>query len=209
MIKQVLNGLALAIAALPGAMCRAERMLSRHSQVCFSFWGHSFSLLPGMPGVFLRRGFYRWTLDHCAAEVTIEFGVLFSRRTARLERGVYIGPYALIGSAWIQENSLIGSRASLLSGSRQHELLPSGKWSATDEATLETIVIGANTWIGEGAILMAGTGTGCMVAAGTVVSTSIPAGTMVAGNPARFIRRLTPQMHEANEGHERSVPAIR
>ncbi|MDH4062799.1 MAG: acyltransferase, partial [Acidobacteriota bacterium] len=37
---------------------------------------------------------------------------------------------------------------------------------------------------------MAGTGEGCMVAAGAVVSTVVPAHTMVAGNPARFVRRV-------------------
>jgi acetyltransferase-like isoleucine patch superfamily enzyme len=37
---------------------------------------------------------------------------------------------------------------------------------------------------------MADTGPCCMVAAGAVVSTAVPPGVMVAGNPARFVKKL-------------------
>jgi acetyltransferase-like isoleucine patch superfamily enzyme len=205
--KRVCNIVALSVMSPCAFTCLLERRLKPSSQTVFAFWTHVVALLPGVPGVFLRRAFYRWTLDRCAEEVTIEFGALFTRRSARLESGVYVGPYALIGSAWLRENALIGSRASLLSGGQQHELLPSGEWSATDESKLSTIEIGPNTWIGEGAILMAGTGTGCMVAAGGVVSVAVPSGVMVAGNPARFVRRLTSQ--SAEESFGASISAIR
>ena len=207
-LKRACNVVALILTAPLALTCWLERQLSPSSQLVFAFWTQVVALLPGVPGVFLRRGFYRWTLDECAEEVIIEFGALFTRRSARLEHGVYVGPYALIGSAWLRENALIGSRASLLSGGQHHELLPSGEWSATDHTKLSTIEIGPNTWIGEGAILMAGTGGGCMVAAGGVVSTPVPAGVMVAGNPARFVRRLT--SGSAQEGSSgASISAIR
>jgi acetyltransferase-like isoleucine patch superfamily enzyme len=209
LIKRLLNVVALAIVSPAALTCWFEGLLSRRSQALFAFWAQLFAILPGLPGLFLRRAFYRWTLERCAEEVTVEFGVLFSRRSAILDHGAYIGPYALIGSAWIQENCLIGSRASLLSGGRHHELLPTGQWTSTDYAKLETIVIGANTWIGEGAILMAGTGRGCMVAAGAVVSTAVPPGTMVAGNPARFVRRLAPDADARTDDQEPSLSAVR
>ena len=188
--KHVLNQIAFWVAAPAALTCSVERQLSTGSQHCFVFWTHVFALLPGMGGLFLRRGFYRWTLEQCAESVTIGFGALFSRRNAILEPGAYVGAYALVGAAWIGENALIGSRASLLSGTRQHEWLPSGRWSGTDEEKLQRIEIGANTWIGEGAIVMANVGAGCMVAAGSVVSSDVPSGIVVAGNPARFVRRL-------------------
>ena len=207
-LKRTCNLIALILVAPAAFTCWLERRLSASSQLIFAFWTQVVALLPGVPGVFLRRGFYRWTLDECAEEVTIEFGALFTRRSARLEPGVYVGPYALIGSACLRENALIGSRASLLSGGQHHQLLPSGEWSATDHTKLSTIEIGPTTWIGEGAILMAGTGAGCMVAAGGVVSVAVPPGVMVAGNPARFVRRLTSgSTQEQNSGA--SVSAIR
>jgi virginiamycin A acetyltransferase len=189
-IKHVLNQLAFCLAAPAALTCAIERRFRPQSQHCFVFWTHVFAVLPGMAGLFLRRGFYRWTLERCAESVTIGFGALFSRRSAILESGAYVGAYALVGSALLGENCLIGSRASLLSGTRQHEWLPSGRWSATDERKLERIVIGANTWVGEGAIVMADVGAACMVAAGSVVSSAVPSGVVVAGNPARFVRRL-------------------
>jgi serine acetyltransferase len=38
---------------------------------------------------------------------------------------------------------------------------------------------------------MADIGDHCMVAAGSVVASPLPRGVMVAGNPARFVRRIT------------------
>jgi virginiamycin A acetyltransferase len=190
MLKHACNLVALGVVSPCAIACWIERRWSGSSQAIFQLWTHVFALLPGPPGVFLRRAFYRWTLDHCAEEVVIEFGAVFTRRSARVERGVYVGPYALVGSAWLREDTLIGSRASLLSGGQQHELLPSGKWSGTKASNLVRIEIGPDAWVGEGAILMANVGRQCMVSAGAVVSTAVRDGIMVGGNPARFVRTL-------------------
>jgi acetyltransferase-like isoleucine patch superfamily enzyme len=116
--------------------------------------------------------------------------VLFSHRGAEISDGVYIGDYALLGHVRIGQDSLIGSRTSLMSGGQQHRLTAEGKWSATDSAALTTITVGNDVWIGEGAIIMADVGERSMVSAGAVVAAPIKAGIMVAGNPARFVRRL-------------------
>jgi acetyltransferase-like isoleucine patch superfamily enzyme len=192
-LKGSLNAFALAAMA-PGAstVWLGRRLGGEAGRLgVFTFWAHLLAQIPGAPGRFLRRGFYRWTLEQCASDVTIEFGTIFSRPSVRLEEGVYIGTYALIGSAHIGHHSLVGSRTSLLSGGHQHRWLPTGRWSETEASSLVRISIGPHSWIGEGAILTAGTGEGCMVAAGTVVSATVPAHTMVAGNPARFVRRIT------------------
>ena len=162
--------------------------MGRHDLV-YAFWTHVFACIPGYPGMLLRRAFYRWTLERCAGDVTIEFGALITQSRAALGRGVYVGPYALIGWADVGAHTLVGSRASLLSGGNQHHWSPDG-WTPTEPTSLAQIVIGSRTWIGEGAILMANVGSGCMVAAGAVVSAGVPDGVMVAGNPARFVRRV-------------------
>jgi virginiamycin A acetyltransferase len=190
LVKRACNLVSLAIMSPCALSCWAESRLGSTRNSCFDLWVHVVACLPGPPGMFLRRAFYRWTLEACAEEVTIGFGALFSRRSTRLEHGAYVGPYAIVGSASIGENSLIGSRASLLSGGHQHRLLPSGEWSATDERQKTRIEIGSNTWVGEAALLMANVGSGCMVAAGAVVSSPVPSGIMVGGNPARFVQRL-------------------
>ena len=52
--------------------------------------------------------------------------------------------------------------------------------------------IGNNVWIGMNAIVLKGVtiGDDCVIAAGAVVTKDVPPGTIVAGNPARFAKRV-------------------
>ena len=187
--KAVLNALAMAAVAPAALTCWVQEQLMP-SHTIFDLWAHVMAQLPGLPGQFLRRSFYRWLLPACAENVIIGYGAILDRK-AELGPASYVGAYALIGWVRIGEGSLIGSRASIPSGGDQHQFLPSGRWSATDHTRMRQVAIGPHTWIGEGAVIMADIGPRCMVAAGAVVSAPLPEGVMVAGNPARFVRRVT------------------
>jgi acetyltransferase-like isoleucine patch superfamily enzyme len=187
--KMVLNALAMAMVAPAALTCWVQEQLMP-SHTVFDLWAHVMAQLPGLPGQFLRRSFYRWLLPACAENVIIGYGAILDRK-AELGPRSYVGAYALIGWVQIGEGSLIGSRASIPSGGDQHQFLPSGEWSATDHSRMKRVTIGAHTWIGEGAVIMADVGPRCMVAAGAVVAAPLPEGVMVAGNPARFVRRIT------------------
>lgn len=52
------------------------------------------------------------------------------------------------------------------------------------------VVIGADTWLGKGVIVLPGTtiGEGCVVGAGSVVSRSLPPWSIAVGSPARVVR---------------------
>jgi virginiamycin A acetyltransferase len=193
-LKSLLNTLALIVVAPAAGLCWLHERVFPDSVAMFTFWAHVVAQLPGAPGMFLRRAYYRMTLTGCAENVTIEFGAILNRR-AVIEAGAYIGSYALIGWVHVGVNSLIGSRASIPSGGNQHVFLPSGTWSPTQMSALRRVTIGPNTWVGEAAVIMADVGECCMVAAGAVVASAVPAGIMVAGNPARFVRKIT--AHEA------------
>ena len=69
-LKRACNIVALIVLAPSAFTCWLERRLSTSSQFVFSFWTHVVAVLPGLPGVFLRRAFYRWTLQECAEEVS-------------------------------------------------------------------------------------------------------------------------------------------
>jgi virginiamycin A acetyltransferase len=190
-IKQIVDGISLVFALPAAATCWLECRLSPGSEAAYQFWSHVFSLLPGLPGLSLRRAFYRLTLDHCHPDFYIGFGALFTHRQAHVEAGVYIGPYALVGSSRLGRGSMIGSRASLLSGTDLHEMDHStGSWTPYHHTRLRQILVGEHAYIGEGAIIMANIGARAMVAAGTVVSNAVPPAVVVAGNPARFVRKI-------------------
>jgi virginiamycin A acetyltransferase len=189
--KTLLNAAAMVVTAPAALTCWLQERLLPGSPA-FLFWSHVAAQLPGPPGAIVRRGFYRWMLPSCDANVSIEYGAILNRR-AELAPGAYVGQYALIGWVRIGEGSLIGSRVSIPSGGSQHTFLPSGTWSLTDSSRLTCVTIGANTWIGEGAVIMADVGQRCMIAAGAVVAAALPDGVMVAGNPARLVRRVVPE----------------
>jgi acetyltransferase-like isoleucine patch superfamily enzyme len=198
-MKALADACAYAVVSPAIAASVAEQRLRPGAESVFGFCAHVVAWLPGMPGVVLRRAFYRGTLDACARDFYIGFGSLFTHRQATVERGAYIGAYALIGRAHLREGCLVGSRTSLLSGSNPHALQPDGTWGPTEHHRLQQIDIGAHAWIGEGAIIMADIGTKAMVAAGAVVSTAVPPRTMVGGNPARFVRTLEPPGSQPTE----------
>ncbi len=147
-------------------------------------------MLPGVPGVFLRRAFYTMTLERCSAHCHIGFGSIISHRCTVIEKHAYIGSYALIGKAYIGEYCLIGSRVSILSGEALHKLDENGMWTPYSSELLVRVTISKNVWIGEGAIVSADIGESCMIGAGSVVSSKIKSNIMVAGNPARFVKKL-------------------
>lgn len=86
----------------------------------------------------------------------------------------------------IGENVWIGPRVSLIS--MNHDIYDYNKYVLNSP-----IVIGCNSWIATGAIVLSGVvlGEHTVVAAGAVVTKSFPEGNQIlAGNPARVIRKL-------------------
>ena len=168
-------------------MCRLEARFSERGDL-FVLFGQAFSLVPGLPGNWLRRAFGRLTLDGCAADCEIGFLSWFSSRHARIGARVYIGPLSVIGDAVIGEGSLIATRVSILSGRNQHAHGPDGSLIPFSRDRAALVTIGRDTWIGEGAIVMADVGDRCIVASGAVVTSPVESGHVVGGNPARVIR---------------------
>lgn len=190
-LKLVADAAALAVVLPLAGLSGLERRARPGSEGAYRFCTDTLALVPGAPGSFLRRAFYRLTLDACDAECHIGFGAIFTHREAIVERGVYIGTWALVGSARLREGTSIGSRASLLSGTDLHEY-HDGRWTPYDHGKLRQIDLGPHAMVGEGAIVMADVGPSAMVAAGAVVANKVAPRVVVAGNPARFVRHLEP-----------------
>ena len=116
----------------------------------------------------------------------------------------------MIGDAEIGEGSLIATRVSILSGKNQHTHGPDGSLIPFSRDRAALVRIGRDTWIGEGAIIMADVGERCIVASGAVVTSQVGDGQVVGGNPARVIRTLlntpaSPDMSASAGGKDSDV----
>ena len=188
LLKNFLNLFSL-ILVLP--LYLAHRLLGAMGNKDRSFWGFSqfLSMIPGLGGNYLRKNFYRLAMTYCAGDCAILFGTLFSQADTEIGKGVYIGPQCNIGKCRIENNCTIGSGVHIMSGARQHnfEYLDS---PIRDQGGLyEKVLIGEDTWIGNGALIMANIGRKCIVGAGSVVTMDVEDCSVVAGNPARLIRK--------------------
>ncbi len=172
--------------------CWLEKRVSARDEV-FVFWGQALALVPGLPGSYIRRAFYAWTIRSCPSDCVISFLAIVHDRRAELGSRTYLGAGTTVGFVKVGAGSSVASRVSLLSGSQQHEISAEGRLVPFDRATRASPVsIGEETWIGEGAIIMADVGPRCIVGAGSVVSRPVPDGMLVAGNPAKIIRQVFP-----------------
>lgn len=183
----VAAGMALVI--IPAALCRIEARLSQRGEL-FIFFGQALALVPGLPGVLLRRCFYHLTLRSCHLSCTIGFLSYINDSRSEVGRRVYVGSGACLGLVSLGDGCLIGTKSSIINGGNQHQFGPDGRLTPFNRAMARCVHVGEETWIGEAAVLMADIGSRCIVSAGAVVSTPVPDGCMVGGNPARFVRKV-------------------
>jgi acetyltransferase-like isoleucine patch superfamily enzyme len=150
----------------------------------FLFFAHALAMLPGLPGSYLRIGYYSLTLEGTGRHCRIDFGSFFAHSKASFGDRVWVGPYCVLGQVDLGEGTLLASAVQILSGTKQHRRDPSGRLTH-DLASFRRISVGAHCWVGAGALVMADLGEGSTVGAGSVVSRDVPAGITVVGNPAR------------------------
>lgn len=138
----------------------------------------------------------------CGARVGRD--VIFSRKPyVSNKSGVVIGDDCFIGAEILATTKngkiMIGSKTHIITGIIEaknlvrigHNVKISGKCfivdtNHSDENAKKTVVVGDNTWIGYGAILLPGSavGSNCIVGAGAVVTKRFGDNILIAGNPA-------------------------
>lgn len=166
---------------LTGLLLDKDKNIQAYSQF--------YSLLPGICGEYLRLGFYRLSLKKCSSECCISFGTLFSTADVEIGNSVYIGPYCVIGHARIQDDVLIASRVSLLSGLKQHGTKSTKVLIRKQTRRFEVIQVEKDSWIGEGAVVGAHIRKKSVIAAGAVVFKEVAPYSVVAGNPAKRVKK--------------------
>lgn len=154
----------------------------------FRSFSQSLSLVPGLLGSYLRIAFYRLVMTHCDKDIVIGFATLFSQQDTEIQYGTYIGPQCNIGTCLIEKNCLLGSGVHILSGKEQHNFTDLDTPLREQGGEFNKVTIGEDSWLGNGAIVMANVGKKCIVAAGAVVVQDVPDYAIVGGNPAKIIK---------------------
>lgn len=187
LFKIILFCLAFVIISPLVLVSKLEESFSESERLFYTF-GNLLSLIPGTIGSYFRSGYYYGTLSKSSWNAVVGFGSFFSHRAASMGENVCIGAYCVVGCANIEDNVLLGSRVSILSG-KYHHVDKNGNISSSI-TRLEPVNIGRGSWIGEGAIVMASVSDDCIVSAGSVVGKEVPSGYTAAGNPARTFKRF-------------------
>jgi virginiamycin A acetyltransferase len=150
------------------------------------------SLFPGLSGQYLRRAFLQQVLVRCHASSLVEFGTLLSQAGAVLDENVYVGPRCQLGFVHLQRDVLIAANVQIPSGGKTHSFDDPTKPIREQGGERRMVTIGAGSWIGSGAIILADVGVGCVVAAGAVVTKPLPDNVVAAGVPAKVVRPRFP-----------------
>jgi virginiamycin A acetyltransferase len=146
------------------------------------------SLIPGLPGQYIRRAFLSHALDSCHATAVVEWGTTISRAGCRFDEHAYIGPACRLGLVHIGRDALIAAGVHIPSGPSTHQMDDLSRPIRLQGRAEQLVCIGAGAWIGEAAVIMADVGADAVVGAGAVVTRPVPPRAIVAGVPAKIIR---------------------
>ena len=186
MAKTTLNRLCT-LAVLPAYVAYRLASLVLEPDQAFHGASQGMSLLPGVSGEYLRRAFYRLTLEACSDDCCLSFGTVFSKRGARVGRRVYVGTGCTLGLVTLEDDALLASNVDVLSGSGQHVFDDPRVPIREQGGEFNRVIVGADTWIGNRAVVMASVGRGAIVGAGSVVTKAIPERALAVGSPARVV----------------------
>ena len=187
-LKAVARALALVLVT-PALVSYAIRSLVLGRDRALQGSTQALSLIAGLPGQYLRRAFLSKTLSGgCAASAAIEFGALFSKAAARIDENVYIGPRCHLGLVHLERDVLLAASVHIPSGAHTHGTDPS-RPIRDQPGTQRLVRVGAGSWIGSNAVILADVGSNTIVGAGAVVTRPLPDGVIAGGVPAQVIRR--------------------
>lgn len=135
--------------------------------------------------------------------ITIEDGVFIGRNSIvyckngniHLKHGVNISSNCTVfssNSLTMEADTLVGAYSYLLSGG-EYDTNSSTRF--VDQNGMKSkgpLVVGSNSWIGAGAIVLDGASIGehCVIGAGAVVTKPVPANSLAVGLPARVARSI-------------------
>jgi acetyltransferase-like isoleucine patch superfamily enzyme len=155
------------------------------------------ALLPGLAGQYLRRAFLARTIAACHNTVVVEFGTTISRAGTRLDAYAYIGPGCHLGLVHVERDVMLAAGVHVPSGSHTHLFDDLSRPIREQSHAERQVRIGAGSWIGAAAVVMADVGRESVVGAGSVVTRPLPPHCIAVGTPARVVRFRSGQPAQA------------
>jgi virginiamycin A acetyltransferase len=195
MLKYLMRLMALILVAPLYIILKFGELLLKSDQP-FQGCSQFISLFPGVPGCYLRQQFYSLTLAECHDDCCIEFGTIFSQREIEIGRRVYIGANCSIGLCRLEDDVMLGSNVDIISGKRQHNFDRLDIPMREQGGSLEKIVIGEDSWLGNSSVVMANVGMKSIIAAGSVVIKDVEPYCIVGGNPAKVLKYRLLDSHQ-------------
>jgi virginiamycin A acetyltransferase len=162
-------------------------LANKNSERFYSFCKEIVAVVPTVFGQYIRLAYYKAVCSGIDFDINMLLGSMIAHRDTTIRRGTIIGAYTIIGYADIGANVIFGSRVSVVSGKYQHGQPRERSNGDFVNERYSKINIGANSWIGEGAIILANVGTNCTIGAGSVLLKDAPDNTTFMGNPARKV----------------------
>jgi acetyltransferase-like isoleucine patch superfamily enzyme len=187
MFKALANGITLFLALPCYLVFRASTLLLGRERA-FQGWAQALSLLPGLPGVYVRRSFYRLALAQCGADAFVNFGTVLVHPAAEIGARVYVGLYCVLGNVTLGDDVLLGSNVSVINGAKQHGIDRLDVPIRDQPGEWPRVSVGPDSWVGDRALVLADVGRHCVIGAGAVVTTPVPDYAVAVGVPARVIR---------------------
>ncbi len=127
------------------------------------------------------------------------------QKNARIGRRCKISSHTFIcEGVSIEDNVFIGHGVTFINDTYPRAANPDGTLQTEADWRVETTVVKKGASIGSGSTILSKVtiGENAIVGAGSVVTKDVPANVIVAGNPAKFLRKLDPQNTEvANRGN--------
>lgn len=140
----------------------------------------------------------RWRHVQIGAGTQVDRGTHFHSNDEEQGKRIVIGERCFVGpncflSAGerieIRQDTVLGAACHLLAAGHRYDD-PTRAVAKAEVVSYGPLVLGVNSWIGVGAIIVGGVevGYGAIVAAGSLLRTSVPPLCLAAGHPARVIK---------------------
>ncbi|MHB8652827.1 MAG: acyltransferase [Terriglobia bacterium] len=122
------------------------------------------------------------------------------QKNAKIGKNCKVSSHSFIcEGVTIEDNVFIGHGVTFINDTYPRAVSPEGELQTEKDWKVEPTLVKRGASVGSGATILANIviGENAIVGAGSVVTRDVPPNSIVAGNPAKFIRLITPELRLA------------